>query len=321
MAAMDIQSDEPKFSILSHGNCIDGWFCSYIAYMALHTKGPVQFFFLSPNQERTWPKGQELRGTHVLLLDISVPQECRDAWTEQGAVSIMCIDHHASSVCHWPEGQCPINTESCAALQVHSHFYPEVPAPGWLKAIDRIDRWDNVTADDRCIREVLSIIAHKPVRGEIEEAVTLTTKFVQDMNDWQTVSSYLQYGQQILAQKDAQLMNVLQKGTVLTITPQWIATWSLPEDWNNRTIFILDNTDITIDTTEAAHLIFAHQATVDVFINYRKKVHYGKPFPQYLFSGRSREFDITKGTILKGHPSAAGAMILANGKTAVPFVL
>jgi len=324
MSAVDMQVEAPKekkHTILYHGNCIDGWFSAYIAYNKIHANGPVQMFPISPNQPRTWPSSQEMSGTHVLLLDISVAQEYRDKWTAAGALSILCIDHHASSIEHWPHDQCPIHTEMCAARQTHYHFYPEVPAPGWLHAIDRIDRWCDVTYQDRCLREMLSIIAHKPVRGQVHEAMAMTNQFIQDMNTDHLVAMYLQQGRQILDQKDAHLMQILSHGQMVLVNQQIMDAWKLPETWLYNTLFILDNSNVSIDTTEAAHLFFLHHPTATVFINYRKQMIKGKKYPQYVFSARSRGFDVTQGSILKGHPSAAGAMVIAEPSAHLPFVL
>ena len=316
---------EYKSTILFHGNCIDGFTSAFIANSALSTKGPVQMFPISPNQERTWPLGQRLRDTHVFMVDISVPQSYRDKWMKEGALSIVCIDHHASSVEHWPQGACPINTESCAALQTHAYFYPGVAPPGWLLAVDRIDRWtDDITDADRCIREILSIIAHKTDHEDVREAMTLMMKFAHDMNDAEAVQRYLVHGKQVLEQKDLQLLRLMERGTILTITAEIAVQWSLPETWVGRNVFIMDNTSITIDSTEAAYLMFKYSEKTDIFINYRKKAYHGKPFPQYIFSARARRsigLDITQGTMLKGHPQSAGASVVQKPGMCIPFIM
>ena len=316
-----MQVDEQKFTILYHGNCIDGWFSAYIAYNALQSKGPIQTRGISPNQVRTWPTPQEMAGTHIMMLDISVPQEYRDEWMKKGALSILCIDHHASSMDHWSHEDCPIHVEQCAALQTYQHFYPGSAVPGWLHAIDRIDRWENVSYEDRCMREIMSDIAHKPIRSNVRDAMEMSAAFVHDMNIPDRVSMHLAHGKTILDQKDATLMKVLQKGTTFVVNDHIITQWSLPSTWLGIIIFVLDNSNISIDTTEAAHLFFLHRPDGVVFINYRKQQLHGKPKPQYIFSARSRGLDITQGTILKGHPSAAGAMVVAEQDVVIPFVL
>jgi hypothetical protein len=313
---------EQKHSIVTHGNCPDGLLAAFIGHSALKGKGPVQIFAISPNQPRTWPTGQEMSGTHILMVDISVPEEYRKKWLAAGALSIMCIDHHASSMEHWSPSECPINVESCAALQVYKFFFPTLPIPGWLAAVDRIDRWDNPTEEDRCMREVLSYIAHKPVSGALEEAMMLTQKFIQDMENPEAVAAYLAQGKQVLHQKDEYLKQLMfSRGRMISITPELAKAWQLPANWVYLNIFVVDNTGISMDTTEAAHLFFSVQKDAPVFINYRKQSYPGKPFPQYTFSARSRDFNVTQGTILKGHPFSAGASIIAKPNVSLPFVL
>jgi hypothetical protein len=99
-------------TILFHGNCIDGWFSAYIAYSVLKNQGIVNMFPIAPGQPNTWPKTVQMAGTHILLLDVSVAENYRTAWITSGALSVSCIDHHASAIEHWPPGSCPIQTAS-----------------------------------------------------------------------------------------------------------------------------------------------------------------------------------------------------------------
>jgi hypothetical protein len=210
--------------------------------------------------------------------------------------------------------------ENCAALQTYQYFYPDMPIPGWLNMIDRIDRWDNVTYEDRCFREMLSVIAHKPVRGNMEEAIHLAKLFIYNMENNMYVENYLTSGKQILDQKDAALTQLIHRGQLILVSQDVLDAWKLPESWHYHIIFILDNSNVSMDTTEAAHLFFLMQPNATVFINYRKQHIIGKDYPQYIFSGRSRGLDITQGTIFKGHPAAAGAMIIAEPGVHLPFV-
>jgi len=313
-------------TILFHGNCIDGWFSAYIAHSALKNTGTVNMYPISPSQTNTWPKTNEMAGTHILLVDVSVPEVYRVAWTTGGALSVNCIDHHASAVEHWPAGASPINTAACAALQTWQHFYPAVPVPFWLHHIDRIDRWDNPSYYDRCIREVLNEIAHKPVQKKQAEAIALTEIFLANMSTSIGQISVLAQGKQILDKKDAALIGILSTGTFHTFNQEYITGWSLPASWLGANVFIIDNTHITLDTTEAAHIIFELYPHVNVFINYRKKILYGKgpaavEKTMYVYSARSRGFNITDGTILKGHPTAAGASLIKGEAPMLPFLL
>ena len=309
-----------NYTFLFHGNCIDGWFSAYIAHTAIKEQntGFINMYPISPSQTETWPK--QMAGTHILLLDVSVQKEYRDKWIADGALSVECIDHHATSIEHWPEN-CPINTESCAALQTWQHFYPEKEIPFWLHHIDRVDRWDNPTYEDRCIREVLNNIAHKPVEKKMDEAFKMTEQFLRTIGNPIGFSAIIESGKAILDVKDAELRQILDNGSIHQFTCDYIEGWKLPQTWLNLNVFIIDNTGITLDTTEAAHLAFEHHPTITVFINYRKKYDKWSKKTTYIYSARSRGFNITDGTILKGHPNSAGASLTKGDVHVLPFLL
>jgi hypothetical protein len=315
-------------TILFHGNCIDGWFSAYFAYHALASRGEIQLFPIAPSQPNTWPSAETMEGTDVWLLDVSVPEHFREEWLEAGARSVSCIDHHATAIEQWPVHACPIHTECCAALQTHQHFYPDTPIPEWLHSIDRIDRWVNVTYEDRCLREFLYVIARKPVQRQMVTAFQETDQFIHCMMNYpKTYDWYLSEGQKILTEKDASLKKILkEKGTFLTITDELQAKWNLPETWNGIRTFIMDNSDVAIDTTEASHLIFTENTDVHVFINYRKKLFYTKGAQRVMksmtvYSARSNALDLTVGTVLRGHPSSAGASLVQGEASHFPFLL
>jgi hypothetical protein len=312
-------------TILFHGNCIDGWFSAYFAFCQLQHNGPVQLFPIAPSQPNTWPSATTMKGSDIWLLDVSVPAEARNQWMEAGAASIQCIDHHATAIEHWPADKCPIHTDCCAALQTWKHFYPDVEVPEWLHSIDRVDRWVNVTYEDRCLREYLHDIARKPVQRLMKEAFDLTYSFVYWMgaNPKESLQAYCQQGRQLLAQKDAELMDLLKQGIKVTVTPDIANTWQVPHEWIGKTVFLIDTTMLTLDTTEASHLVFIHHAEVDIFINYRDKSFWTRenrtPKSMVVYSARSRTINLTEGTIFKGHPTSAGATLLHSETNAFPF--
>ena len=316
-----------SYTILFHGNCIDGWFSAYIAHSSLKLVGTVAMYPISPNQQNTWPSAAKMSGTHVLLLDVSLAKVHRDAWTAAGVASISCIDHHASAMEHWSDGVCPIDTTSCAAIQTWRCFVTGMPIPFWLAHIDRIDRWDNPTYEDRCVREVLNVIAHKPVQQKMDEAFALTESFLMSMNAPLGIMTIVAQGKQILDQKDGALLQILARGSIQAMTQEHVVAWKLPAHWLGTNVFIIDNTNITLDSTEAAHIVFLHYPQVGAFVNYRKKVLYGRGSMAvekevYTYSARSRGFDLTHGeSVLKGHPTSAGASLVKGEVPVLPFVL
>lgn len=322
-----IMETDKLFTILFHGNCIDGWFSTFIAHTYLKSHGKLQMFPISPSQQHTWPEPKQTANSHILLLDVSMNPTHRQLFLDAGALSIECIDHHESSISHWSPESNPINTSSCAAIQTWKHYYPQQEIPFWLSAIDRIDRWDHPTYDDRCLREILYSIAKLPVQKQMDLAFTLTEQFMLTLNSPQQFLQYMFRGKEILEQKDNDLTQYLvSKGTFLNLIEEHIHYWNLPFHWVGQTIFLLDNTDRIIDTTEAAHLIFLNFPAVTVFINYRNKSFLSKGSNSELktmvvYSARSTGFNLTTNTIFKGHPTSAGATLYHNSQPDLPQII
>lgn len=314
-----------SYTILFHGNCIDGWMSAYIAYTALRDHSAISMIPISPSFKGTWPKKDIIAGTHILMLDVSVPKADQDRWLREGALAVNCIDHHETSISHWPAGACPINIESCAAIQTWKAFYPSIEIPGWLHHIDRIDRWLDPTYEDRCIREVLNLIAHLPASKRLNDAIELTDNFIYNMNIPLGVETMLTKGKEILDAKDAELLGYLKYGIVYDITEDHISMWNLPSAWLGVRIFVIDNTNVMFDTTEAAHLVFTHYPDIQMFVNYRKKRVTGRHLPAdkdyMVYSARSRGVDLTcSPNIFYGHKTAAGTTITVSETPILPFV-
>jgi hypothetical protein len=325
-------------TILFHGNCIDGFTSAFLAHMALTAQGvaDIKMYPVAPTGAGL-PHPKEMAGRHVLMVDVSFDQVKRASWTKAGALSIQCIDHHATSCSHWSAEANPIHTESCAALQVFRHFFPQQEVPFWLEVIDRIDRWDNPSDADRCVRELLNIIAHKPVqnKGAIDDALLEMRQWIELINTPEGQVQQLTIGKALLDKKEAELCQILEKGTYITIDFEHQQAWQLPASWLGTNVYLIDNTDVLIDTTEASHIVFVNRPGVDVFINYRRKSfvkHSGfkKGYNamddsdqknSITYYARSRNFNLTEGTIFRGHPTAAGATLNQGEAPHFPFLL
>jgi hypothetical protein len=322
-----MSSFHSKFIILFHGNCIDGWMSCFIAHSSLSRHSSVRQYPIAPGLPSTWDLAAKVMyNTHVLLLDISVPQETRDMWLANGALSVKCIDHHASSIEHWSADACPIHVESCAAIQTWHFFYPTMEMPFWLHHIDRVDRWDHPTEEDRCIREVLNEIAHKPVQRKFAEAFDMTREFIETMSTPEGFTTIIEKGREILRKKDVQLYPILGNGTIINMTPELQTLWNLPPSWATIKLFVIDNTNISFDSTEAAHQVFTYYPQMNVFINYRRKIYLEKSDMAvekilYIYSARSHGFNLTEGnSIFKGHPTSAGASLTQGEVAILPFI-
>ena len=154
----------------------------------------------------------------------------------------------------------------------------------------------------------------------------MTEAFLMNMANPVTVMMVISQGKQILDQKDLVLASILANGRFHTFNHDYITAWNLPVSWLGANVFIIDNTSVTLDTTEAAHIVFQNNPGVDVFINYRKKTMYGKgptgiDKTMYVYSARSRGFNLTEGTILRGHPTSAGASLIKEEVPMLPFLM
>ncbi len=288
-------------------------------------------FPIAPSQPNTWPAAEVMEGTDVWLLDVSVPAYVREEWTEARVRSIQCIDHHATSIEQWSDEACPIHIEHCAALQAFQHFFPGEEIPEWLHSIDRVDRWVDVTYDDRCLREFLHEIARLPVQHRLTDAIRMTNDFVFQMNEnLESHSWYLKQGEKFLHTKDAHLWSIIDsKGHTITIDETQAGLWNVPPAWVGHKLFLMNTTDVILDTTEASHLVFTKYTDISIFINYRNKVFYtkgkkGSMKSMVVYSARSSVasgINLTDETIFNGHPTSAGASLVRGEATHFPFLL
>lgn len=319
-----------QISLIFHGNCIDGWFSAYIIYRSwIQVTTNIAFYPISPNLAHTWPSLEQVTGTEIIMTDVSVPEETMVAW-KSVAASFYCIDHHASSKDLMSSMSCCLHdTGACATYLVWQVMHPGLPIPEWVKQIDRIDRWDNVTEDDRAMREILHQIALMPVKGCVADAICNSQIYIL-ANDLATLGDPIQLngmrhdGMIALREKEVRLANILERGSSITITKSIADVWQIPESWIDKTGFIIDTTGIILDSTEAGFLAFKQNESAEFFINYRVKDYFNRRTQllerTYIYSARAREgFDLTSYSLFAGHPCSAGASFKSVGVPA-PFV-
>jgi len=321
------QKKTPTYSLLYRGNAIDGWISAFIAHTALTQKGEgVLLYPLYANAPLPAHRLPVWKGTHVLLLDLSIPSEERELLRREGIRSIQCFDHHESSRAHWDEKDCPVDTTVCTAIQVWRAYYPAQEMPFWLSSVDRLSRWEAPTVDDRCLREVLAPLARMAGDVSVPAALAATKAFMEEAMrpDEAPFRQRMAVGQALLVKKDQMLYAELsQKGHYHVIGEEELKTWKLSREWFGLTLYLLDNSDFVIDTTEASHLMFYHNPHVDVFINYRKRVR-RDPVTKlltatYIYSARSQAFDVRQGGFFQGQATSAGATVMCSGEEVLPF--
>lgn len=317
-------------SIIFHGNCIDGWFSvmTYLISTPAAASMPVYYYPISPNLPWTWPKAEALRGHHVVITDVMVTQQILSEWRSVAA-TLFCVDHHESSrhITDAHKDCCIHDTSCCATSLMWKALRPAESVPEWIEEINRIDLWRDVTDDDRAIREILHQIALLPVNRDAPRAFKEAFEYIMArVTNPASKAFYVQQGSLLLKEKEEGLKGVLKRGSVVEVTPELVVTWNLSADWEGKKGFLIDTTGVTLDSTEAAHLALKEHPEAEFFVNYRLKTYINRlqiTEKTYIYSARSREgFNLTKGSILAGHPCAAGASILLTGvDDIIPFVV
>ena len=301
----------PKYSLVYRGNAIDGWIATFIAYTALKEKSiaSITFYPISAGREVTNKQIISWVGSHVLFLDLSVSAETEKRMAAAGVLSTETMDYRLDEA------------KLCSSRLVWRKWYAHQDEPFWLTAVDRISRWDQPTFEDRCLREVLTKVSHMPPTDAVRATETLMT--------WMTTpycaefQSLMAQGHVSLSEKDAHLMAILCLGHVHDIREEDAVLWGLTPEWVGLRVFLLENSDTVIDTNEAAYLVFGHFQDVAAFINYRKKVRRdltGNLGLIYLYSARSRGFDLTSGGFFQGQKQSAGAQRIIQNESPLPFV-
>lgn len=307
--------------IVFHSHCIDGWFSAFIAYNDWSRweryagVENVELWPISPNQEWSWPKAHQVRNAHVLLVDVTVSDAYLTAW-ERTTASLYCIDHHLSAMPIWEErlSCCTLRTDRCAAWLTWEAFHPEVAPPEWLAVVDRIDRWCDVTEEDKALRELMQEFANLAAKGRITEAVDLTRSFLFHSTSSSHRPALLEKGRALVAEKEAAttaLFDTLPTRTI-ELQEEHGALWGLPPSWLGHTAFIIETTGASLDSTQAANSLFETHSHINLFVSYRHKRYVRRDRSEELsivYSVRAREgagIDLTLGALFAGHPCAAG---------------
>ena len=299
-----------KYSLVYRGNAIDGWIATFIAYTALKESSVVEFFPISAGREVTAKQVASWSNTHVLLLDLSLSAESHQR-VASVALSVEVLDYRT------------LEDGMCSSRLVWNKWYAGQVEPFWLTSVDRISRWEHPTFEDRCLREVLANVSHMPPTDAVRATEVLMTWMMTPL--CAEFQSLMSQGHAQLAQKDARLFAILsQMGRTHVVQEAEVEAWGLTSEWVGLTVFLLENSEVVIDTNEAAEILFAHRPDVAAFINYRKKVRRDPKTNTlgliYLYSARSRGFDLTVGGFFQGQKRSAGAQRVIQADGVMPFV-
>jgi hypothetical protein len=253
------------------------------------------------------------KGSHVLALDMDTGagmEKNKQTLLDGGVLSVEVISASSAS------------GETSTVTEVWRRWYGTSEWPFWLTSADRIIRWSAPTWEDRCLREILMPVTHMRPADSLRATEAFMSWTMAPMEP--EFQSIMAQSQARLMEKDYQLSQFLrQYGVVHEIRASDVEAWGLTSEWVGLRAFLLENTDTVLDTNEAAHLVFVHYPEVALFINYRKKLRKdavtGESGLVYVYSARSKAFDLTTGGFFQGRAGSAGAQV-AVGQAVMPFV-
>jgi len=249
-----------------------------------------------------------MKSDHIFICSVDIPIDIKQLWVTSHIAKTISWIHHTDYGYSNEETTVtfPHLEESSLSLKTYQTLISN-EVPSWLLSIDRISRWDNPTNYDRALREYLHDLALMPYRNETglqTEAINALDKFVTEMDTTDGHIQIMSQATRTLNHKDSHLLQILSKGVFHTINHTHLTHWRLPREWFGLRIFVLDNTNQAIDSTEAYHVVIQKHPSIDVFINFRKKNN------SYHYSARSQHFPLTfPGSFFNGHPSSAGAVL------------
>ena len=326
-----MSSSQTLRAVIYHGNCPDGLACAHL--LAQSSTPDSLFFPVSPSDSRTWPPPDDLVGHEIVFADVVFPAADMKRYQEVAEAlgqSVLVLDHHplAASVC--AEGGCAAEsvtaTDHCAAWLVHEYLYPGTEIPDWLKFLDGIDNWRDITNEHRALRELWHPIACKAVKEAPQAALLEFGALLEVIATDEGWASAIAEGLGLYREKVRALSDQLDASPrrfYRGILPTWAGDVYVT---NTGRQFIGSN---EFDTTAASELVFEAHKGVTVFINYhevrwleRSKGERGIQKRKYVFHARTRDgsgVDLTQCPILKGHAAAAGGHVMDEGRP-IPFI-
>lgn len=325
-----ISSNPELTSILFRGNDIDGWMSAYFVACACNSKShpnSVRLYPCSPHKLHSWPTPSKLYGTNIIMTSVTPPFDVYMSYVPV-AKSIHIFEHHRDvqkmkNICqniHHDEN-------SSSTLIAFKYFMPHRSIPDWVGLVDRLTHWSNLSEDDLAIREILHPISCLALNDSIEKAIYETISFLRKYSEFYNRRELIIDGLDKLHSKYFQLKNIINRGYVLCLNSESLATWNLPENWIGKKVFVVNTSGIIIDTSSAAHLIFGTKQEVDIFVNYRIYTRYVPSIndvrSEFVYSIRARRdagIDLTQKSVFAGNSLSAGAKYFAGTDIELPFI-
>lgn len=188
----NVYNDGATHNVYFHKNCPDGTVAAWCAREKLGSSANYIAIDWDNVQEDI---AEQNKGMHVVVVDYAFPPIILRAIREQ-ALSVVQLDHHASSVEMYKNQECPgcnitFDMHQSGAGLAWSHFFPNVEKPHMVKYVEDADLWRWSLPSSRGYSRNLG-------------TAPLTFERLDEMYQWtpEQVQNFMNEGEKLQAQYD-----------------------------------------------------------------------------------------------------------------------
>jgi len=259
---------------------------------------PVSYYTVNRIDRRTWPSPNKITpDTWLYMIGDLPPMPLHEARAKG-------FGHHTSS-----------ETES-VATRFFRVLYPMIPVATSTILPSHERTWSHSplsTPEDWGLRDVLFSFT------EVVETKGMTAAF-------DAATLYLYQGSEAVrtdllrryTEKKTELLTCLETCSQYTIhlNEEGLAKNSLPAEWLNKSVRLIDTTDVHVDTGLLSQHVRVSYPDVDILVQYRKILLNNSVLHKY-YCRALKDVDLLAWKILKGH--SKGASGESRAKTNAPF--
>lgn len=380
MNKMATNKDKKPMIIMYRGNTIDGWLSAYLFFSKYSNSRIVKLWAFDPYNAITYPSASYVINYDLYFVNGCIQNERLQKWVDEHNIRICkYFDNHSDVVdkielihrsnengteciiennengvlctSYWDKYvSYDINSSTFKLVYLYLYNSSEKDSPSWISILDRIIMWKHLSVEEKAIHELFHSMAIEYNKENVGKGLKNTKKVIEQLfeekssNKNQILSKY----KDIIVEKQNIIHELLKnnenngnnKNQIIKLTDSHINEWKLPLEWTDMSVFVMDTTNIVLDSTLAADFVFdkynndAGSDNVNMFINYRiiraknnkKYVQYScRAFKENGDAGNddinNKYINLLNWKLVKGFPlSAGGKYEICENDNNLPFV-
>lgn len=365
MNTITIKKEDKPMIIMYRGNTIDGWLSAYMFFSKYSNNRIVKLWAFDPYNPTTYPSTSYIANYDLYFVNGCIQCERLEKWVNEGNIRICkYFDNHSDALdkvrlinrsngvmdefvieknengttctSYWDK-YISYNINSSTLKLVHNYLYNNDAGYSWVTTMDKIIMWKHLTHEEKAIHELFHSVAVEYNKQNVGKGLKYTRDILKTLFEKKSANNdiILEKHKQNITNKENSIKEILENvdesKTIITLTKEHVDKWQLPIQWIGVNIFVLDTTNVSIDSTLASDIVFNKYNTkdngcdIDIFINYRKIVSKNnKSYVHYSCRAFKEENNIAKINLLdwklvKGFPLSAGGKYDVYGVN-TPFV-